>query len=145
MVELVMVLAVISLMAGLAIPRYSSAAVRFRLKSAAHRVGADVMLARQTARAGSTAVTMSFVTGGNGYYEIGGVKNMDTAAAVYRVNMGEDPYRVVLKVADFGGATDLVFDGFGVGMDGEVELTAAGMSCSVQVEGVSGAVRYFGP
>jgi prepilin-type N-terminal cleavage/methylation domain-containing protein len=144
LLELVVVLAVISLIAGLAIPRYSSAALRFRLKAAAHRVAADVSQARSAARARSAPVTITFKPGVNGYYEIADLRHLDRNE-VYRNNLAEDPYRVRLASADFGGVSDLVFNGFGIGTDGEVQLTIRGWSCSVQVEGNTGVVRITGP
>ncbi len=140
-----MVLAVISLLAGLALPRYSSAAIRYRLKAAAHRMGTDIAMARNAARARSSAITMKFNTGTSGNYTISDVAPINGNAGEYSVSLASDQYRVTLARVDFEGSTTLIFNGFGVGASGEVELTASGWACIVMVDGITGVVRIVGP
>jgi prepilin-type N-terminal cleavage/methylation domain-containing protein len=143
LVELVMVLVVVSLLAGLAIPRYSTAAVRYRLKAAAHRVAEDVALARGTARSRSQAVVMSFNRGA-GYYEIPQIKGMN-GAATYLTRLGSDPYGVAMMSVDFAGAEEVTFNGFGIGTSGQICLAVKGYACTVDVEGNTGVVTITGP
>lgn len=144
LVELVMVLAVFSLVAGLAMPRYASAGVRYRVKAAAHRIASDIALARNTARTRSTSMAIVFKPGVPGYYEIAGVRHLDRNE-VYRNILSEEPYRVRLIEADFGGVTELTFNGHGIGTDGKVQVGAQGWVASLQVDGITGTVEIAGP
>jgi prepilin-type N-terminal cleavage/methylation domain-containing protein len=145
LVELVMVLVAISFMAGLVLPRYGSAVLRYRLKSTAHRISEDIALARTTARSRSAPVTMSFKCGTGSGYEIAGVKHLDYSGEDYRTDTEEEPYRVRIVSADFGGITDLEFNGFGVGPGGQVQLAAGQFTMLLDIDGSTGVVKMYGP
>lgn len=142
LIELVLVLAIISVIAGMALPRYASASARYRVKAAAHRVAADLKLARATARARSSAAVVSFTGTNPAYYDIPVLKNADGSG--YRATLSADPYRVLLK-ANFGGSSDLNITGFGTSASGEVELSSGALVCKVTLEGGSGLVTITGP
>ncbi len=145
LIELVIVLAIISLVAGIAAPRYASAGARYRLKAAARRVAGDIEIAQKLARARSSAITVSFKDASSGYYRIldasGVVPGMESV-----VTLTADPYRVSITKADFGAGTqDLIVDGYGVSTGGGVTLSCQRWSAGVSVDGATGALTITGP
>jgi type II secretory pathway pseudopilin PulG len=110
LVEIVIVLAIIGLMAGIAINRYGQSLARWRVDSAARRVVADIELARRTARHKSSSVVVAFDN--RGFYGINELNDPDRPGERYRVVLTEPPYLSVLA-ASFGGGTSVAFDAYG--------------------------------
>ena len=124
--ELLIVLAIMAVLAALAAPRYAAAAQRRRFQTAALRIQADVALARESARATSSSRTLRFSTAENSYELLG--SNALNGGQPGSVQLGEAPYQATLTYADFGGAPDLVFDGYGrIVTTGEVRLRIGDM------------------
>lgn len=144
-VELAVVLAILGLIAGLAVPRYSAAAARYRLKSAAYRMVSDLDMARAAARASSTSVTVNVVTGSSGQLQ---VTNLPAAVgpSPYTVSLAADPYRVTVDSANFSGSTSFIFNGHGVGADGTIVVSTRGIRASIVVSKEPGltAVQFTG-
>ena len=106
-------LSLIAVVAGIAVPRFSSAMARQRLDAAARRIVADLSLARRQARTSTTSQTVSFDVKTHSYRLVG-MAHPNRAAAEYRVSLSEEPYQATLVSADFGGDAEIVFDGHGV-------------------------------
>ncbi|MFG0284596.1 MAG: Tfp pilus assembly protein FimT/FimU [Phycisphaerales bacterium JB039] len=124
--ELLLVVAIAGVLAGLAVPRYARAVERRRFNSAALRLQADVALAREASRAASAGRTLRFSTADDTYWIVG--TNLLSADAGAAVALGQQPYGVDLTYADFGGVPDLVFDGHGrVVSGGEVHFRIGDM------------------
>lgn len=135
LVELAVVLAIVGLVAGIAAPRYASAAARYRLKAAAHRIAADLALARIVARASSTNVGVQFEVGTpSGYLITGGGGFFSGPKFV----LERDPYLASIKEADFNGSQSLVFDGFGNGPDGIVTIVSGRLKGTLTYTNTSG-------
>ncbi|MGH7177267.1 MAG: pilus assembly FimT family protein [Tepidisphaeraceae bacterium] len=124
LVELVMVLAIICVLAGIAIPRYGRAAAGYRARSAAQRIAADIAMCQSTARSTSSSQNVVITPSSNSYV-VSGQRGMDSSSSTYRVTLSAEPYRstVVLVSLNNGGTTSVVFgsnsgtitfDGFGV-------------------------------
>ena len=113
LLELVIVAMIIALMAGIAVPRFSSAMARQRLDAAARRIVADLSLARRQARTSTTSQTVSFDVKTNSYRLVG-MAHPNRAATEYQVSLSEEPYQAILVSADFGGDAEIVFDGYGM-------------------------------
>lgn len=153
LVELVIVLAVISLIAGMAVPRYASASARYRVKAAARRVAADLEMARRLARANSGPVQVRFTAGVKSAYLVvlGDQETLpasiddESEGVVSSVIVTSDPYRVQLKDPSFGGSSRVVFSGYGTASDGSVTLLANGWSAKVQLNGQTGVCTVVGP
>ena len=121
LIELVVVLAIIGLVAGIAINRYSLSVARWRMESAARRIVADIELARRTARHKSSTVTIAFDN--RGFYII-----------------NELPYLVSFS-ASFDDGTTLAFNGYGqVQQSGTVAMRHGDLVRVVKVDAVAGTV-----
>ena len=125
LIELVIVAAIIAIVAGIAVPRFSSAIARQRLDAAARRIVADLSLARRQARTSTTSQTVSFDIGTNSYRLVG-MAHPNRAAAEYQVSLSEEPYQATFVSADFGGDAEIVFDGYGVPDTGGFVLIQVG-------------------
>ncbi len=114
LVELVMVLATLALIAGMAVPRYASALTRSRIDAAARRIVNDLALTQAHARMTSTSQTVVFDPQ-LGRYQITGLSDPNRPAATYTVNLGDEPYRCQIRSAAFGtsSATFARFNGYG--------------------------------
>lgn len=128
--ELLIVLAIMGVFAALAAPRYAASAQRRRFQSAALRIQSDVALARESARATSSPRTLRFSTTENSYQLVGG--NALNGGRGGSVQLDEPPYQAMLSHADFGGAPDLTFDGYGRILEsGEVRLRIGAMRARI--------------
>lgn len=113
-----MVLVIVSVLAALAMPRFTQAAQRQGLDAAAQRVVADFSLARERARAASQSVTLDFDLDQSAYTfnAVGGDANT--------VYLGQSPYGVKITGAEFGADAQAQFNAFGVPTDtGKVVLS----------------------
>lgn len=107
-----MVLAIVSVLAGIAAPRYAQSLARYRADMAARRIASDLALAQTRARTTSTSQTIIFdVT--NNQYTISGLADPDNRSQNYVVNLKDEPYLATIGTASFGGAGTLTFNGYG--------------------------------
>lgn len=111
LVEMVMVVVLLGVLAGVAAPRYAAFLREQRLNAAENRIRSDLALAQRRARYLQTAQTMRFHPGTH-RYTLDGMTDPDKSG-VYTVRLGEDPYGVTLVSADLGGDANLVFDAQG--------------------------------
>src|SRR4051794_21600677 len=86
LVELVLVLIIIGIMAGMAVPRYAMATARYRASAAANRIAADLAMAQQNARATSLTQPIVF-TAASGTYVISNLTSLDNGSTSYSVNL----------------------------------------------------------
>ncbi len=144
LLELLIVLVVLSVMAGIAVPRFAAASTTRRLDAAALRVLNDIALAQSAARAASTQREMRFVPASRSYSLVS-VARGDGRSGDYAVNLGGDPYGVTTLTADFAGTSVLAFDGYGQPTNGgTVRLTLAGRTVAITVAAKSGALSATG-
>lgn len=127
LIELVLVIAIISVMAAVALPRFAAAAWRYRADSAARRIIADLDFARARASARSATVSVKFDDKTHTYTLIG-VADIDRAADGYTVVLGEEPYRASIVSVDIAGGRQIDFDGFGKPAAGGKIVIAAGQT-----------------
>ena len=144
MVELVLVLAIVSVIAAIAIPRFSSAAARYRVKAAARRVAADLQQARAMARATSSNVGIKFTVSAQGSYRFSTSAARDVDGGNV-VTLSNDPYLTEITKADFAGTTIVSFNGFGIGTSGSVMLRSSQWQATVNVDGATGSVTIQDP
>lgn len=137
-VEVVVVLVVISILSAIAVPRFAGFSANQRLEAAANRVRADLALAQRLARYSSSSQTVRFYITTNRYSLIN-LPSPDHAAGSYAVPLGEDPYRVQVSSANFGGDTILVFNGYGEpDSDGSVTLRTGNRTRTIYLQSGSG-------
>lgn len=139
LVELILVVAIIGVLSGLAIPRYGRAASRYRADAAAKRVVADLQQAQQRGLAGSGACVLSFSTSAATltmtYPTIGGV-----AGRSVQTKLGLLPYLASIQSVDFGGTSSVTFDGNGrPSAGGTIVIRSGNESRTITVAAGNGA------
>jgi len=138
LVELVMVITVIGLLAGIALPRFSNSVARQRAQTAAKRIAADLSLARQRAIYTSAGQTVTF---SGATYSLTGMQDLDHSTAAYKVNLAKAPYEAEVVSVDFGGDTEVVFDIYGMAdSNGSVVVRVAHWQHTVQLEAETGQI-----
>lgn len=140
LLELLLVLAILVTFAGMAIPRYSDAVFRHQADLAAQRVVTDLRQAQSYAKTTSAACTVSFSVNSE-QYELTNVPSFDGQPGDYTVDLLADPYNAKLTSADFDGATQVVFDGWGMPNSGGTVVIGLGSEQrTVTVDGDTGEV-----
>ena len=138
LLELVLVLAIITVLAAIAVPRYTAAQQNFRADAAARRVVADLGLARSRANTTSTPQTVVFNLASS-QYQMPGVQDLKDPANTYTVLLGAAPYQAKLVSVDFGGTSQATFDGYGMpNCGGTVVISAGDVQRTVVLDANSG-------
>jgi prepilin-type N-terminal cleavage/methylation domain-containing protein len=136
--ELVVVLAILAVVAGMAVASYGPALHRYRADAAARHIVADLGLARAKARQASQGQTVVFSLT-NQTVRLNGVADLDRPTATYEVRLAEAPYYARIVSANFGGATQVTFDGYGTpSSTGTVVIEVGGFLKTVALSGVTG-------
>ncbi len=141
LIELVVVVAVVTIMAAIAMPRMAQSTARYRTETACRRVAADLEVARARAGATSAAQSVVFSRAANRFtYTLTGMSDPDRPALEYTVDLGEQPYCCDYLEASFGGPPRITFDGYGrPEATGTVEVGCGAWRKSLTLE-VSGEV-----
>lgn len=138
-IELVLVLAIITVVAAVAAPRYFGAMANYRADAAARRLAADLELAREAARAASAPRSITFDNANDRY----------RTAAGDAVELTDEPYGAVIVSVVFSPAAPvnggdpgaLTFDGYGKpGRTCMITLAAGDTQRTVTVGASSGEV-----
>lgn len=141
LVELVLVMAIMTILAAMAAPRYGRATGRYRLDLAARRVAADLRMAQSSAKAASTSRAVVFATATD-QYQLSGVAAPDGIAGDYTVSLAAEPYKADLAAADFDGAPQVIFNGWGLpNCGGAVTLTVGSQQKTITVDGETGQIN----
>jgi prepilin-type N-terminal cleavage/methylation domain-containing protein len=146
LIELVMVTAIVSVIAAVAIPRYGSSVANMRVQMAARKLAADVKMVQSQARAISATRKLEFVPASN-RYRVPLMAGLD-GAPNYEVDLAAAPYRAsfTLTFDGVGTLNTVNFDGYGAPNRGvAVQITAGGVSRTVHVNKVSGATSITTP
>jgi prepilin-type N-terminal cleavage/methylation domain-containing protein len=137
LIELVIVMLIMSIFAAVATPKFCDSLLYHRVETAARRVKADIDMTRQRARLTSSSQNIAFA---NSAYTVSGIQNLDRASSTYTVNLLSSPYSLDSATATFGASHTLIFDGYGSpASGGTVVLTARAHSCTITVDGTTGA------
>jgi len=116
--EALVILVVLALLGGIAVPRYSGAIARQSVNGAARRVVADLGVARRRAMLTDTIQSVTFDVSADRYV-LNGMKHLTTSAAEYSVDLSGEAYGVNIALAEFVNDTDpagdptVVFDIYG--------------------------------
>lgn len=138
LLEVCLVLAIISVGAAIAAPRYAAYTVRYRADLAARRVAKDLDLARSSARAGSSTRAVVFDTT-KSRYQVQGWTSLDNKNAAYWVALSDSPYGVQLVSAAFGGIATVTYNGWGLpSAGGKVTLAVGPEQRTVTVDSRTG-------
>ncbi len=138
LVELIVVLVIISAVAGLALPAYGSALARYRLDAAAFALSRELDRATSHARATSTTVSIRFDTATH-VVEFNGLPDRRTNATSFTLDLRESPREARIVSADFASTQTYQISGFGIpSSEGGVTLTNGGMQRSIKVDAATG-------
>lgn len=139
-VELLIVLVIVGMLAGIAAPRYANFLAREHVEAAAHRIATDIALAQRRAKFSSTSMTLTFDPASECYTLIG-VQHPDHPSQPYTVDLNGDPYRSLIESADFGGDAELIFDGYGIpDSTGTIVVKSGTWQRTIKVDALTGAV-----
>jgi prepilin-type N-terminal cleavage/methylation domain-containing protein len=142
LIELILVMAIITVLTAMAVPRYTAAQQHYRADAAAHRLVADLSMARSRANSTSAPQTVVFNVASS-QYQMPGVPDLKHSTATYTVLLGGEPYKATIVSADFAGATQVTFDGYGVpNCGGTVVLLAGGFQRTVTLDANSGKAAW---
>jgi type II secretory pathway pseudopilin PulG len=130
LLELVMILAIVATLAAIAAPRYAAALTSYRAEGAGRRIVADLELARATAQAQSSRVTVYFDVV-NDRYDIPGVPSLDDPGTDVGVDLSGEPHRADLVAANFGGDDKISFDGYGITDNSGVIAVSCGTAMKI--------------
>lgn len=134
-----MVLAIVTVVAAVAVPRYGRALARYRAEVGASRVVADLEQARQRARATGLPWEVVYTAAG---YTVRPVTIVDHAD-VMLVDMSRDPYLANIQKVDLGGDSTVIFDAYGAPDSGGSLVVASGLgACQIDLNPVAGKARY---
>lgn len=143
LLELVVVLAIASALAGIGIIRYARAAARYRVDAACARVISDLRAAQTAARTTSSSRTVRFIPG-SAEYRILTAAQVTAGATGEAVSLAAEPYRAALAVLGLPGNA-LRFDGRGWSDAGAVVvLRSGGVESAVVVEPGTGRAYVSG-
>jgi len=136
--ELVVVVLIIGILAGIAVPTFLGALARHRSSQAARRIVADLELARREASMASTSRTVTFSSAADSY-TLAEVTHLDRAGETYSVSLGGDPYYADILSVDLGGDEEVVFDGFGqADSDGTIVVRSGGVDNTIVIDAATG-------
>jgi Tfp pilus assembly protein FimT len=136
--ELVLVLLIIAVVAGLGVARYGDSLQRYRADAAARRIVADMALARSKARMQSQSQAVVFSVAAN-RLSLTGVPDIDRPTGTYTTSLAEAPYYTRLVSVNFGGSSQVVFNGYGSpAASGTVVVAAGGYTKTVVLSQVTG-------
>ena len=139
-VELVLVIMLFGVLAGVAAPRYQEAIAAVNLGAAAKRVAADLRRARSVATTTATPVTVTFDPA-TASYASAGLPSPDRPDATLQASLAKRGEGVAISAVDFGGAAEITFDFRGdPAAAGAVTLTRGSMTKTVSVT-VAGGVE----
>lgn len=106
------VITIVAILAAMAIPTFGNSAGRNRAVAAGNRVAADLQFAAICARQQAAPRGVNFDNANRGY-AMTGISDPDKPAQAYAVDLRQDPYMVSSLTANFGGSSNVLFDGFG--------------------------------
>ena len=100
LLELIIVMGILVVMAGIALPRYGAAHARYSVDLAARRVAADLSYAQHVARQRSSYQEIAFDKDADSY-ALDGIADIDRASATYTVVVSGEPYGVDMVSVSF--------------------------------------------
>lgn len=148
LMELTVVLVIVALGAGIAVPRYSGSLARYRVEMAGKRLAADLALAQATARTTGTFQQVRFGIAADGY-QLPEQMSLTNDSRKMTVLLNTDPYFTAIVSAKDGNGVlqpTLKFDGFGQPDQSlTVKLRSGSHTRTVTVDKVSGAINVATP
>lgn len=126
LLDLAVSLLILSILVAAASLRYAEALLQYRVEAAAQRIAADLRLAQQEAKLKSTTQKVRFQAPSANSYTLVDLADPDRRGTEYTVDLGAEPFEVVISSAVFGSDASLAFNGFGIPDDGGSVVVQAG-------------------
>lgn len=135
MFEMVLVLAIIGFMAGMALPRMANATARYQADCAARRLALDLDRCRNNARMTGASQSITFDKVNHRYTVTGGTGT----AAGFTVDLSVAPYKAKLVTA-----STVTFDAYGQppSAGATITLSSGGQSRTVTVSASGGKASW---
>jgi prepilin-type N-terminal cleavage/methylation domain-containing protein len=144
LVELIIVLAVVGVLAGIAVPRYANFLTRRRVEAAANRIIVDLALAQRQARLTGTSQEVKFDITRN-TYRLANFADPDHAGVAYEAALWDQPYQTSIISAEFDGDAILAFDAYGAPDSGGTVVVRAGdRQITINVDAFTGRASVTG-
>lgn len=143
LIELVVILAIIGIWAGMAIPRVGRSVAHQRLEASTLRLVRDLEYARRTARTASAQCTLTLDLD-RCHYQVTDVADLSRSSRGYAVDLTRSPYGAAWMSLDdgSGGTVQIAFDGFGMPTQGCVLVLGMGdQQRTVTVDATTGQIR----
>jgi len=112
LLEVVIVILIIGMLAGVAVPRLSMVTLRNHADAAAQRIAYELEYAASLAERQSADQQVIFDAAAD-TLELVGVSDPDRPGSPYLVRLNQPPYRADVQSASFGIDSSVIFDGFG--------------------------------
>jgi prepilin-type N-terminal cleavage/methylation domain-containing protein len=124
LIELVIVIAIISITAVIAIPRLSGAGTRYRVDAAVQQILSDINITAAQANRTSQTLTIRFDADADTYTLIG-QPSRNNPANDQVVDFSREPYKANMLGVSFGGDSQLDISGYGLMLEsGQITLSA---------------------
>ena len=141
-IELVIVLAITLLVAGIAVPRMGNASTRYQADYAAKRIVTDLEAARSNARLRGVTQTVTFNLIKH-QYTVTKSNDGGTAVDEFTVDLSQKPYGAKITAANFGGTAVATFTGYGECVaGGSVTLRIGSVTRTITLDDASGKARW---
>jgi len=152
--ELVIVVVIVGIMAGLAVPRYAEAIARQRVDAAARRLTIDISLTQHRAKSRSASHRLRFLedtsqytiedtTDGSTWQAI---PDIDRPQQGYSVDLALDPYGTTVQTVSCGADRSIVFDGYGAPTQvGSISLGVGRYTKVITIDAEEGDVIFTTP
>ncbi|QDV74271.1 hypothetical protein Spa11_24710 [Botrimarina mediterranea] len=133
LIELVIVVMVLGILAGVAVPRYKAALAGVQLEAAAKQLAADLRRAQAVAQATATTVVLS-IDPATETYSSATLPDVDRSISTLSENVGARGHGVEIVSSIFGAGTEVTFDFRGEPAEaGAVTLGAGALSAVITV------------
>jgi prepilin-type N-terminal cleavage/methylation domain-containing protein len=140
MLELIIVMVILSLVVGVAVPKYSNSLGIKRVEGAAYRLVFDIEAVRRQARIAAQTTSVTFETSGN-LYTLDGVPDPDRPSISNKVvPLNDSLLQVTLQQVNLtGGGNAISFNGFGFpDRGGTITLSSGSARMHVLVDATTG-------
>ncbi len=125
LIELVVVIVIMGIMAAVAVPRFASAASRYRVDAAVQQIIADVNTTAAVANLASETRLIQF-DASTETYTLVAQKALNNPAANQVVDLSVEPFGANLLQISFGGDSELQISGYGLLLESGQLTVASG-------------------
>lgn len=143
LLELTIVVLIIGILAAVATPNWAALLSKYHADAAAQRIVTDLGRVQSLAYSTSTAQTLTLNVA-QSTYQIAGLRGLDRASSIYTVDLTAEPYRSTLVSANFAGAAQISFDGYGqpAVAGGTIVVACGSLQRTVTVDATTGRATY---